>query len=418
MNHGPTKVRQALLALVTGLLAIAFLEGALDVAALASARVATLLAPPWEPAGSGALPDARLGYRGNPGFPGHDRNGFRNPAVPAQADVVVFGDSQTYGTGVPAEAAWPSRLRELSGRSVYGIALGGFCPVHSLLLWGQALRLHPKVIVEAIYAGNDLFDAFNMVYNRAQLPGLKSPDADLRSRAEAAEKAEPLARHVYAMFNQTGQDRGPVARPAEAPAGFSFKSLIANHSGLYGVARRAIFLYHELGASRRQGSDQDWQDALAYARAHAPYCQVYASGKVRTIFTSEYRLAGLDQEDPRIAEGERVLFGALDELHRRAAAAGIRFVVIMIPTKEFAFGERSGETKASYRRLLEQEDKFHRLIEAHLAEHGIEYIDTTPALRKVLDSDTNPYRVTIDGHPNARGHEAIAELLAARLGRN
>ena len=39
-----------------------------------------------------AIPDAKLGARPNPGFPGHDRRGFRNPEVPASADVVALGD--------------------------------------------------------------------------------------------------------------------------------------------------------------------------------------------------------------------------------------------------------------------------------------------------------------------------------------
>ena len=45
------------------------------------------------------------------------------------------------------------------------MAWGGWGPVHSLILLDEAISLHPKIIIEAFYAGNDLFDAFNIVYN-------------------------------------------------------------------------------------------------------------------------------------------------------------------------------------------------------------------------------------------------------------
>jgi len=39
------------------------------------------------------LPDKVLGYRLNPGYPGHDSSGFRNAAALRKADLVVLGDS-------------------------------------------------------------------------------------------------------------------------------------------------------------------------------------------------------------------------------------------------------------------------------------------------------------------------------------
>jgi len=41
-----------------------------------------------------------LGSRGNPKFWEHDGNGFRNVAIPTQADVVAIGTSHTYGATV------------------------------------------------------------------------------------------------------------------------------------------------------------------------------------------------------------------------------------------------------------------------------------------------------------------------------
>src|SRR6267142_7232120 len=54
--------------------------------------------------------DQRLGARPNPDFPGHDKKGFRNQTIPSQVAIVAMGDSQTYGTGVNREDAWPKQM--------------------------------------------------------------------------------------------------------------------------------------------------------------------------------------------------------------------------------------------------------------------------------------------------------------------
>jgi hypothetical protein len=46
------------------------------------------------------IPDARLGHRLNPAYPGHDVRGWRNQVPLDAADIVALGDSQTYGLGV------------------------------------------------------------------------------------------------------------------------------------------------------------------------------------------------------------------------------------------------------------------------------------------------------------------------------
>lgn len=66
---------------------------------------------------------SRLGLTGRPEHPDHDARGFRNREALDRARVVVLGDSQTYGTGVSREAAWPARLNELVTGDVYSMAL-------------------------------------------------------------------------------------------------------------------------------------------------------------------------------------------------------------------------------------------------------------------------------------------------------
>jgi hypothetical protein len=45
---------------------------------------------------------------------GHDANGFRNPAVPKQADIVAIGNSLTWGKSFTTSAAADRRLQTFS----------------------------------------------------------------------------------------------------------------------------------------------------------------------------------------------------------------------------------------------------------------------------------------------------------------
>ncbi len=195
------KKKQVFFAVVLALLVIGLLEMTLGLLALVSPRVDQLLASPWPSKTTPhTLPDERLGHRPNPAYPGHDRRGFRNSEVPAKAHIVALGDSQTYGTGVVPGHAWPRQLELMTEKSVYSMAYGGYGPVHRLMLWDEAVALQPNLVIEAFYAGNDLFEAFDLVYNRGKRPELKSTDPQLQVTVREAEQSEPIAKRVSQMF--------------------------------------------------------------------------------------------------------------------------------------------------------------------------------------------------------------------------
>lgn len=169
----------------------------LGLLAFVSPRVDRLLTSPRTPnAIPHSVPDARLVLRPNPTYPGHDRKGFRNLKVPAKTHIVALGDSQTYGHGVEPEDAWPRQLESMTGKKVYSMAWGGYGPTHSLVMWDEAIALSPKIVIEAFYAGNDLFDSFNHVYNQGQLPELKIPIPSCKRVYEKQSSPSPLP-NVY-----------------------------------------------------------------------------------------------------------------------------------------------------------------------------------------------------------------------------
>ena len=80
------------------------------------------------------------------------------------------------------------------------MAFGGYGPVQSLILWDEAVALQPRIVIEAFYAGNDLFDSFDIVYNEGELSDLKSGDPQLQARVRDAERSEPIAERVSQMY--------------------------------------------------------------------------------------------------------------------------------------------------------------------------------------------------------------------------
>lgn len=115
------------------------------------------------------------------GFGPHDLLGFRNNAIPAVAEIVVLGDSQSYGNNAILERNWPSHLARSLDRpeqSVYNMAAGGWGAIQYLDAFENAFAFSPRAIIVAFYTGNDPLDSFLMAYNYDQWSELR-PDANL-----------------------------------------------------------------------------------------------------------------------------------------------------------------------------------------------------------------------------------------------
>ena len=111
----------------------------------------------------------------------HDLLGFRNLSVPNVADIVVIGDSQTYGNNAWLEQNWPSVLQRSLAEprpSLYAMAVGGWGAVQYLDMFQYAMAFLPRVVVVAFYTGNDPLESFVMAYNVDGWASLR-PNTDL-----------------------------------------------------------------------------------------------------------------------------------------------------------------------------------------------------------------------------------------------
>lgn len=138
--------------------------------------------------------------RTRPGLGPTDVLGFRNAFVPNSPDVVVIGDSQTYGVGVEMAAAWPQQLGAAGAGTVYNMASPGWGPTQYVEMARLARRFRPKVVLVAYYTGNDPADAFLQAYNNPRFARLKVSDRLQASDAPKVHWPPPQSDHWPVAF--------------------------------------------------------------------------------------------------------------------------------------------------------------------------------------------------------------------------
>jgi len=195
----------------------------------------------------------------------------------------------------------------------------------------------------------------------------------------------------------------------------SLKPWFTENSKIYGLLWRTKY---ELARFRNKNKDDEdrWQKAKARAAKHPSKFQVFSGQSSRTIFESEYRLTALNLDDPAIRKGQRVALKAIHQLHQLAIRDGIRFIVLLIPTKELVFSSQANEISVpSYHTLVRNELLFWEQTKMFLESHSIEYMDSLQSLQSELETGFQPYRVTRNGHPNEHGYRAIAHAIHSYL---
>jgi len=386
-----------MLAIVFGIL---LAEVALQLATLASPQIATLLAQAEGP----VLPDEVLGRRGNPRWIDHDARGYRNPQALAAAEIVALGDSHTYGSGVHSDQAWPSVLGKTIGMSTYNMGFGGYGPTNSLMQLDEALGLAPRLVIEAVYFGNDFADDFMVAMRSKRIGSWLDPEEF--SELERLEKVEKLEDRATELF------RGRKPRRQKEPGVLG--NALAEHSALYSLGKVVRI---RLSGKRQRGGAVLGDDFDAAVRALKPrarqFSSVFEGGGWQAILTAPYRDLVMDISDARVRAGYGITQRALLEIKRRLDAECVQMLVVLLPTKEFVFASRVTDmgSQKGLAKLVADEQERRADLSRFLQENGIQYVDPFPALAA---SVSQTYFRSANGHPNALGQEIIArEVLEA-----
>ena len=406
-----TRRRRATLVLLALGFVFILVEGTLQLACLVSPTVRWQL----NPLRAGFIEDGERGRRGDPDNPRHDAWGYSNETVPDRADVVVIGDSQTYGTSVQRGQAWPELAAAASGRTVYNMGLPGAGPVQHALALEQALSLGPELLVLGAYLGNDLVDAYRYTYAEPLEHPLVDPGG--ADRIAAAEAEERLMDRALELFMGANGRRTPgVYDWFVAHVVSRVRTL-----GLFAAVVREIGT--ALKATPLQG-DAAWARQVELAGTRAGYVSVFeasaSAGGVarRTIFTGPYRAIAMDLKDPRIAEGLSMLIRLVTTMRERCATQGCEVIVMDIPTKELVFAPLVDDP-AAHAGLVEQlahETDARRQLRQRVEAQGLVYWDALPSLQAALQSTgPAPYDESPNGHPNVPGNAALGAWASTLL---
>ncbi len=351
-------------------------------------------------AGGETVSDPELGVRILPNAPGHDANGFRNASVPAQVDVVALGDSQTWGVNVQSADAWPQQLAKLSQRSVYNLSVGGYGPVQYWRLTEKALSFSPKVIIVGLYFGNDLYDAYSLTYANDHY-------ADLRSNPASDElRHDTIPSKSQSYWDEEKNFHNTYGR--YSPSGWSF--WVREHSAIGRLLNRSGFW--------PSATDVDYEIDREWAQTYPAHGTVCNDDKLRTVFTTAYRLTALDLDDPRIAEGLRITKVVLLRTQHAADGHGVKLMVLLIPTKEMVYADlmqREGRSTGTYSRLVEMENRAREEVKSWCTEKQIACVDALPELRNAIAQRQQIYPSTTESHPNAAGYGVLAATVAKAL---
>ncbi len=340
-------------------------------------------------------------YRPNPAYWEHDPNGFRNRRIPRQSDIVVLGDSMTYGVNGSREDAWPMRLSALSGISVYNMSFSGFAPAHALHYLPKALALKPKLVLQAVYLGNDFVETYMLVYERGTLPELATKDpvqlAALQKLASETDVVEELSDLMHTAMQA-------IHHPPRRAAGLKMK--LEQTCALYNAVRlvRNYFRYGPSLAPPLTPPTNTGQKELVF----------FADPPGGTVFTPLYRLTALDLDNPRVAGGLDSAMIALERERDEVTKAGAAFAVVIIPTKEVVFQpllRNEPEILARLQKNIDAEDAVMARVVAALRDKGIAVIDLSPSLQAAVAMETGLYPYSSDDHPLPKGYQAFAEAV-------
>ena len=320
---------------------------------------------------------------------GFDQWGFRNRSVPETVDIVAVGDSHTYGNTAKMVESWPYVLGQLTGRSTYDMALGGYGPNQYFYLSNtKALTLKPRMIIWGLYMGDDFEGAYSMTYGLDHWAYL---------RVLTDQKADPDVWEEIPHSSPSWHKR--------------IRVWLSRHSVLYQL------VFHTSLGGRLKGDVQIKNAAQLYPGLATSL--IVPEKNIFEAFRPIGILKGLDQENPKVREGMRITFELLKEMNQTCQQNHIQFVVVVIPTKEMAFSEYLehnskiplddviDELLVNERSALQQTFKF-------LTDSNIAYVDPLPALKRSIGEGLYASSAG-DMHPNKNGYHVIAEAVADSL---
>jgi len=380
-------------------------ELGLRVVGALSPRVAYVLRAPWDRA---TVRDSVLGFRMSPFLPDIDSWGYRNPPSHRPSPVLALGDSYTYGFGAPADSSWPRQLEHVLGVSVYNGGIGGYGPCEYEKILDELIVVRPRLVLLGLYVGNDLSDAYRSSYEAGRCSARRSDNPVMRRALLRLDSMKTLQARAIELGWEA-----PQARKSSVEEDNALRSAFVNLR-LYGLLRALWYEVHLSQANAEPGSD--------FSRAASkPGWIAYAGPRAaRTVFKRpEIFALTVDQTDPRIREGMRMLVDVISDMHQRLKGDSIDFVVVVIVDKAVIYRPvLQVEGDDLQRRIAARADlemAINARLDSLLREAGVPVVNTTQALQVRLKKGAALFREDDDHHNNGLGYKAVSDTVKAFL---
>ncbi|RJP39722.1 MAG: hypothetical protein C4547_03415 [Phycisphaerales bacterium] len=316
-------------------------------------------------------PDAPPGYPAFQGKLSTDARGYRNPEALQRAEVLVIGDSYAEGSNVSDEHAWPRRLGERCGTSLYNTGMSGYAPHNYLAVLREfGPSLDPRVVICLFYEEND--------FRTAEVRDTPEPEG--RRFFKQSPILQALDRTIVGSLGDVGSSRGvsgmdvlswmPVRVPGgDGPAyAFSPNLLLDLYKTTEELAESGQWEAIRENFTRMRGLCVERQDRFIIAYAPSKPHVVLPLAVDRIPADKLHAFARLREDDlPPPEEFRADLMGSLDN-------------------KE-------------------------RLLSEWCAREKIEFVSLTEPLREALAGGRQVY-FTYDDHWSPDGHDVVAEVLS------
>jgi len=327
-----------------------------------------------------------------------DAEGFRNARTRERIDVAALGDSFTDAMTIEDAAAWPSLVERTQGLAVQNYGTAGFGPQQELrVLTDYALAHHPKVVVLAYFAGNDIFEAeafedYERSHGAIRKPDPGWPIKNMVSRADTLYVASAFHAAERWISNR-GRAEARTSTPAEAPRAAAGPAPRFDR-GLFSIAVN--------------GQTVRWAFMPPY---------------LNTLRMSEGELSA--------RRGWTLTTHAIRAMRDASRAAGAELIVMFVPFKSQVFlpiaveAMPRDELMSALRYSLPDGridvDAMtgnrlaqNRMMRRFCADTGIRFVDMTDALTERLREGVNVY-FPDDSHLNEAGHAVVATALEPAL---
>ncbi len=335
------------------------------------------------------LYDDKLSYKMDPSsLEDIDSNGFRNPGLLEKVDIVVLGDSQTFGYNVSSENSWPQQLASIANRSVYNFGVGGYGSLQYHYLMDEAIELNPDHIILGLYLVNDLNDTCALIR-----------DMDYWDR----------------WANEQGYDAqlcSTYSDPTSSPGQSNIFSLIHSTVNQTAIGSLTTYVWNRASAKLAIacGKKSDSDSLVINMKLNKTKIN---SSKI----DKHERYTDLTKED--ISLSFEITKKIIKNATERSKLNDIHFGVVFIPSKERVFFDyltkKGRQLPKNYHKLIFNENTLVDRYSSFFEKIEIKFVDAKPYVEKELYKSGAVYPYTGDDHPLEIGYKAYAQAVYEKI---